>query len=230
MYTLVTVADVVEIHPRDFHKPSKRAIEDWINTKYADKVIHKIGLCVGFHSLISASEGLIGHGTGIVNVNVDFRLVVFRPFKGEIIRGTISSSNESGIHMSMGFFEDIVAPAALLFAPSQTELEEGGSRTWVWKADENDFYFDRTEKCLMRVEQETWTDLSPQMKKLDEDFDMEARDAAGLRSCPYRLTVSMALTGLGPDLWWLGEQAEAAEEAAKAPENVEETNEVEMAA
>jgi len=109
------MADVVQIVPSEFSKPSLRAIEDWINTKYADKVIHKVGLCVGFHSLISASEGLIGHGNGIVNVNVDFRMIVFRPFQGEILRGTISHSNTEGIYLSMDFFEDVVVPPHLMF-------------------------------------------------------------------------------------------------------------------
>ena len=69
------------------------------------------------YDLLKASEGLIGHGTGIVNVNgplpgstprccrskadpnypVEFRLVVFRPFKGEVILGKISSSSLQGI-------------------------------------------------------------------------------------------------------------------------------------
>lgn len=42
-------------------------------------------------------DGIIGYGTGKANVNVEFRLVVFRPFKGEIILGQISSASERGI-------------------------------------------------------------------------------------------------------------------------------------
>jgi DNA-directed RNA polymerase III subunit RPC8 len=58
---------------------------------------------------------LIGHGTGLVNVNgafyessletytdsrsiVEFRLVVFRPFKGEVMLGRIRSCKPEGIH------------------------------------------------------------------------------------------------------------------------------------
>ena len=33
------------------------------------QVIQKIGLCICLYDLLKASEGLIGHGTGIVNVN-----------------------------------------------------------------------------------------------------------------------------------------------------------------
>ena len=74
--------------------------------------------------ILKTSDGLIGHGTGIVNVNgkqtspfqnskliiqnlasnvhlVEFRLIVFRPFKGEIILGKISSSSEYGIKSTL---------------------------------------------------------------------------------------------------------------------------------
>ena len=79
------------------------------------KVIQKVGLCICVYDILTASEGYIGHGTGIANVNgkvpyqicrsipnlqgriVEFRLVVFRPFKGEVLVGKISSSTEHGI-------------------------------------------------------------------------------------------------------------------------------------
>lgn len=35
----------------------------------AFQVIQKIGLCVCVYDILNASDGLIGHGTGIVNVN-----------------------------------------------------------------------------------------------------------------------------------------------------------------
>lgn len=63
------IADLVQIHPEDFSKDASQAIEDNINAKYANKVIQKIGLCICLYDLLSASEGLIGHGDGLVNVN-----------------------------------------------------------------------------------------------------------------------------------------------------------------
>jgi DNA-directed RNA polymerase III subunit RPC8 len=82
------VADLVEIKPADFTKASIVAIQDQINAKYANKVpenfaspamelleltmwqvIQKIGLCICLWDILWASEGLIGHGTGVVSVN-----------------------------------------------------------------------------------------------------------------------------------------------------------------
>jgi len=62
------------------------------------KVIQKIGLCICLWDITWASEGLIGHGTGLVNVNVEFRLVVFRPFKNEVLQGRITSCTQDGIN------------------------------------------------------------------------------------------------------------------------------------
>ena len=216
--TQITLADVVQILPSEFHKPSIRAIEDWVNGKYADKVIHKVGLCVGFHSLISASEGLIGHGNGIVNVNVDFRLIVFRPFKGEILRGTISHSNMQGIYLSMDFFEDIVVPPAFLFDNTTWGADDQGTEAWIWRSGDNEYFFDKAERCMMRVEQEEWNDLSPQMKRPD-DYDVERRDEYGLKVGPYRILASMMHSGLGPTLWWLSEEGGAEETAEETAED-----------
>lgn len=225
----VTLADVVQLPPSSFSLPSARAIEDWINAKYADKVLHKIGLCVGFHSLISCSEGLIGHGNGIVNVNVDFRMIVFRPFRGEILQGTIAQSDvKDGIWLSMDFFEDLQVPPSVLFDPSVYQ-QEGEDGVFVWRSENpeaengyDEYFFDRNEKCLCRVEMEQWNDLSPQLAQQQQKFS--AGGAAGEeeeaveepRKQPYAVQASMMHSGLGPKLWWLGED-ELAQEAQDEP-------------
>jgi DNA-directed RNA polymerase III subunit RPC8 len=96
------------------------------------QVIQRIGLCICLYDLLWTSEGLIGHGTGLVNVNgsfarshvfvifsfadaiyaaVEFRMIVFRPFKGEVIIARVRSQTPSGMHLSVGdFFQDIFVP------------------------------------------------------------------------------------------------------------------------
>lgn len=41
---------------------------------------------------------------------VEFRMIVFRPFKGEVMLGRIRSSTPSGIHLRTDFFDDIFVP------------------------------------------------------------------------------------------------------------------------
>lgn len=63
------ISDLVQIAPAQFEKHSRVAIEDNLNAKYSNRVIQKVGLCICMYDLLWASEGLIGHGTGLVNVN-----------------------------------------------------------------------------------------------------------------------------------------------------------------
>lgn len=41
---------------------------------------------------------------------VEFRMVVFRPFKGEVMLGRIRSSTPAGINLRTDFFDDIFIP------------------------------------------------------------------------------------------------------------------------
>ena len=41
---------------------------------------------------------------------VEFRLVVFRPFKGEVMLARIRSSTPAGINLRTEFFDDIFVP------------------------------------------------------------------------------------------------------------------------
>ena len=122
MFILTTIEDVVPIVPADFGKKSRQVVEDNINHKYANRVIHKVGLCICFYDLISAGDGLIENGAsnGTVHVNgmhkrcsdrqplymvwlltclavVKFRMLVFRPFRGEIMYAQIAESTDRGI-------------------------------------------------------------------------------------------------------------------------------------
>ncbi|KAL8720667.1 MAG: hypothetical protein Q9225_002496 [Loekoesia sp. 1 TL-2023] len=153
-----TISDLVQISPEDLQKPSAESIEDNINAKYANKVIQRIGLCICVFDILATSDGLIGHGTGIVNVNAEFRLVVFRPFKGEIISGRISNASEDGMRISLDFFDDIFVPAGLLFPNSSFNVQE---QCWVWSNEGQEYFYDKTDWVRFRVEQEHWTDLSP---------------------------------------------------------------------
>ena len=106
-----TASDLVQISPEDVEKPGGESIEDNINAKYANKVngllwkpraamlttfqvIQKIGLCICVYDVLSASDGLIGHGTGIVNVNgVSEDLGLQRPYVKDFQSNFVLSSS-----------------------------------------------------------------------------------------------------------------------------------------
>jgi DNA-directed RNA polymerase III subunit RPC8 len=105
----------VQVKPEDFSSPIIEAIEDSIHRKYANKVLQEVGLCICIYDILKSSEGLIGQGDGLININgtdladssrlpslidfgiVVFRLIVFRPFKGEVMRGIVTRLDETGV-------------------------------------------------------------------------------------------------------------------------------------
>ncbi|KAJ5038829.1 uncharacterized protein L3040_006508 [Drepanopeziza brunnea f. sp. 'multigermtubi'] len=205
MFILTKIADLVQIVSEDFNKDAFQALQDNINAKYANKVIQKIGLCVCLYDLLSASEGLIGHGTGLVNVNVEFRLIVFRPFKNEVITGRISSATPRGIRVRVPFFHEIFVPVDKL--PEGASFnEELGQYIWVPEPDGDQLYFDANDIVRVRIEDEIWTDQSPVGPR-------EKEEGASVKTHPYVLIGSMEDAGLGPCLWWDGDDEEGEGEA-----------------
>ena len=76
--------------------------------------------------------------------------------------------------------------------PSSNQTEQ----CWVWKSNGQDNYFDKHEWVRVRVEQETWNDVSP-VSPAEMD-----KAVAGGRQCAYSITAAMNETGLGPLIWW----------------------------
>ncbi|KAH9887780.1 RNA polymerase III subunit Rpc25-domain-containing protein [Xylariomycetidae sp. FL2044] len=192
MFILTKIADLVQIAPAEFERHSSQAIEDNINAKYSNRVIQKIGLCVCMYDLLWASEGLIGHGDGFVNVNVEFRMIVFRPFKGETLFGRISSATPDGINIRTEFFEEIHVSYKEL--PDSVEFDHN-EQSWIWVVDEERMYYDKNEMVRFSVVDESWNDQIP------DSAEQEALEKAKKLS-PYSIKGTMMKEGLGVCLWW----------------------------
>ncbi|WEW58478.1 DNA-directed RNA polymerase III complex subunit Rpc25 [Emydomyces testavorans] len=180
MFILTTISDLVQISPEDFSKLSAVAIEDNINEKYANKVIQNVGLCIAFYDLLESSDGLIGHGTGLVN--------------GEIILGKITNGTEQGIKIGLEFYNDILIPPSLLLDGAKFDYAD---QVWIWDNGEGaTFYFDIGETVRFRVEAEEWHDQIPNAP------DMPDGSTAVERKAPYSIIGSMQIAGLGLVAWW----------------------------
>jgi DNA-directed RNA polymerase III subunit RPC8 len=88
------------------------------------------GLCVAFYDLLEAEDPIVYPAEGCCHATVKFRLILFRPFNGEIIEGKVLSSSPGGLKVSLGFYDDIVIPSHLLPSPSEYEVTQS---TWLWK-------------------------------------------------------------------------------------------------
>lgn len=73
-----------------------------------------LGLCISVFDVLEAGDPYVHQGETAAVVKVKFRLIIFRPFVGEILEGKVRSSSEEGIHITLGFFDDILVPASCM--------------------------------------------------------------------------------------------------------------------
>ncbi|KAJ1869118.1 coq1 putative hexaprenyl diphosphate synthase [Coemansia sp. RSA 990] len=165
MFVLVVLRDTLKIIPADFRKTREVAIKDAINAKYSNRVLHDVGLCMLVHDLVEIDEGFVQHSEGWIWIKVQFRMIVFRPFRDEVLVGRVRSAGDEGIDVSMGFFEDIRIPASEMPSGSTYSREEG---VWVWRYEENELFMDLNEPIRFRVQEINFLDISPPRPKVGD--------------------------------------------------------------
>lgn len=94
------------------------------------QVIPDVGLCISVFDILKVEDGIVSAGEGFVRHQTLLRMLVFKPHAGEVIIGKITRSNGDGVcgtsswsrslvpshrlSASLGFFNDIFIPSALL--------------------------------------------------------------------------------------------------------------------
>lgn len=158
MFELVRLQDTVHIPPSEFGTPLLKAINDALAEKFSNKVLPGIGLCVATYDILHIGESQLYPGNGSHHTAVEFRLVVFRPYLGEVMTGTVVSCDRSGVRVSLGFFDEIHVPARLLQQPSSWSDEEG---VWVWDVTpDHQLFLDLENPLRFRVEQVKFREAS----------------------------------------------------------------------
>ncbi|KAF9554439.1 hypothetical protein CPC08DRAFT_174932 [Agrocybe pediades] len=213
MFCISVLKDTVAIHPQNFGAPVEDALIAEINKKYANRVLHDVGLCICVFDLTEAGEGKVRYGDGFLWYKVVFRLVVFRPFTSEVIIAKVKSSDEEGIRLHTGFFDDIFIPVAYLPQPSAFDPNE---RAHFWLPDSDlktstelldtpvseRMYIDQGEIVRVRVESDEFYDDEPGPPKASEGVITKHEP----KRPPYVVCCSIAEQGLGPVAWWNGSQ------------------------
>lgn len=97
MFMLTRLEDCVRVDPGQMGMPTTIALEEQIKALYFDKIINNVGLVVSLYDLVSIEGGDVHNGDGGLSFTVQFNLVMFRPFEGEVMLGRILKSNECAI-------------------------------------------------------------------------------------------------------------------------------------
>ncbi|CAJ0933082.1 unnamed protein product [Ranitomeya imitator] len=156
------------------------------------KVVYNVGLCICLYDITKLEDSYIFPGDGASHTKVHFRYVVFHPFLDEILMGKIKGCSPEGVHVSLGFFDDIIIPPESLQQPAKFDEAE---QVWVWEyeTDEGariDLYMDIGEDIRFRVEMKPYIDTSPTGPSTTESSSSTAtEDATTQRSTINTLVV-----------------------------------------
>jgi DNA-directed RNA polymerase III subunit RPC8 len=71
------------------------------------------------YDILKIEGGLIHPGDGGPHFQAEFRLVVFKPFVGEVMTARLTRSSLEGLYLSTGFFDDILIQDGNLQEPAQ---------------------------------------------------------------------------------------------------------------
>lgn len=203
MFILISLRDILRIGPSSFRRATStegrlELVSDAITAKYANKVLDKHGLCIAVHGIDSTEEGKFKPGDGAAYIEATFRLIVFRPFVGEIITGKVKTADATGILVSVEFFDYIFIPASCLPVPSIFVPEQ---KEWKWQFDGNDLFLEldkvvSVQVTALRFNQNNPTKPTPVV-----------RTVADLRPA-FQVVATIQEPGLGMVHWWAGEGEE----------------------
>ena len=153
MFVELKLADSVRISPAFFDRKTNIVIQDEIHARYVNKVISGHGLCICLRGIDNISESKIYHGDGAAFVRVTFRLILFKPYKDEILVGKINSCDQSSVNVTIDFFDNIIIPKENLQQPSIWDAQE---KCWKWQYEDDngtssDLYLDKEREIVVRV-------------------------------------------------------------------------------
>ncbi|KAJ9591771.1 hypothetical protein L9F63_001707 [Diploptera punctata] len=204
MFVLAEMKHVIRTPPHIFNLKLNDAIAEELNKKLANKVVLNVGVCIALHDITELQDSYIFPGDGAAHTKVKFRYVVFRPFMEEIIVGKIRSCSREGVHVTLGFFDDIIIPPNALQHPSRFDETE---QAWVWEyntgdGDKHDLFMDPGETIRFRVTAESFIETSPNGPENTEMPSTSIEASTEKLKVPYTLTGSINESGLGLLSWW----------------------------
>ena len=102
MFQLVLMRDVITIPPHRLNWELTRNLRDQLAIKYSNRVIHNVGLVICLFDIIEMSDPVVLPGQPDVIITLEFRMVIFRPFIGEILNGKVFRSTPDGVYVHVG--------------------------------------------------------------------------------------------------------------------------------
>ncbi|KAH8338648.1 hypothetical protein KR067_010088 [Drosophila pandora] len=234
MFVLAELKDNVRIAPDQFNLQLVDAVRDEIDRKLANKVLLNVGLCIALKEIVSLKDSIILPGDGASHTEVLFRYVVFRPMVGTVLTGKIRNCSREGVHVTLGFFDDILIPHAALQHPSRFDEAE---QAWVWEyplddGAKHDLFMDVGEPIKFRVSREIFEETSPiGPPKAETQSQQGASTSSAAASTtsqevktPYKIIGAINESGLGVLSWWDQQGKEEDQDDEDGEDNIDYEN------
>lgn len=212
MFILTEISDLIRIPPHTFHVPLHESLTNEIHKKYSNRVINNLGLAISLWDIQDIKEGLLKPGDGGSFVEIRFRLILWKPFLGEVLEGEVTDCTIEGIKVKLDFFDEIVIPKNYLFENCEFR---GTEKAWCWKPDaDTELFIDINEKIRFRVEEEVFFNIKPKPQpdtthlttpninssiNLKQKPELENDDKS---TPPYVIMASCQTDGMGCVSWW----------------------------
>ncbi|OMP09830.1 hypothetical protein COLO4_05101 [Corchorus olitorius] len=211
MFYLSLIEHTLQLPPYLFNRPLDEAITEQLKSLFLDKVIANLGLCISVYDIRSIKGGFVFPGEGSSTYTVEFRLIMFRPFVGEVIVAKLKECDARGLRLSLGFFEDIYVPEVHLPTKSHFECYPNNRHRgrWIWnfggaaqseepQDEEPQFVIDGSDRIKFRVHSVSYPSIPLEQPEDSKPF------------APMLIIGTLDSDGLGPVSWW--EEAEMLEE------------------
>ncbi|KAH8315271.1 hypothetical protein KR074_001804 [Drosophila pseudoananassae] len=234
MFVLAELKDNVRIAPDQFNLQLVDAVRDEIDRKLANKVLLNVGLCIALKEIVSLKDSIILPGDGASHTEVLFRYVVFRPMVGTVLTGKIRNCSREGVHVTLGFFDDILIPHAALQHPSRFDEAE---QAWVWEypledGAKHDLFMDVGEPIKFRVSREIFEETSPIGPPKAETQSQQAASSSSATASttsqevktPYKIIGAINESGLGVLSWWDQQGKEEDQDDEDGEDNIDYEN------
>ncbi|KAK8971223.1 hypothetical protein KSP40_PGU012760 [Platanthera guangdongensis] len=181
MFHLSKIKHTLHLQPHLLSLPLFDAIKGELEMQFLDKVITNLGLCISVYDIFSIDGGFIFPGDGCSTYEVIVRLVMFRPYVGEILRGKIEESNEDGLRLSLGFFNDTYVAVSQLQRPCR----RGDDGIWLWNYESEDLPLDLNEEVNFEVIDVKYPPIPVKQDPNSKPFaPMEVVVSTTKQSCP----------------------------------------------
>lgn len=106
MFFLAEIADTLRVPPTDFGCGDAASLVKCIKEKYSAEVLMDVGMVVKLYDVIRVGSSIIHPSDGGAHFEVVFRLVIFKPLVGEVLKGKVTHCSKDGIKVSFDFINE----------------------------------------------------------------------------------------------------------------------------